>query len=173
MKLAAMISDITLSGSSNGVCTSLGARDAFTAVKNIIEGSVQPIDLCEVETKNSQCLCNFIEVENVVWDCMHVSWAAVGLHDVLQERKLRFMDTSLRWEVSNIYDISRNLVAPLISILFKPSYRGKISFIPSEQPPVGDYQDPLKLNPSPLGKEWREVYDSFFLVSGGRNTLDF
>jgi len=127
-------------GSSNGVATSLGSRDAFTAIKNIVEGNVRSVDICEVQMK-----------DKTEWDCMQISWAVGGLHDELQEQKLRWMDTTLR-----------NLLAPVISIVLKPSYKGKIQFMPAETKMKPGYADYRNL---PEKDGWRIIEDQFFLIS--------
>jgi len=131
---------IVPAGSSNGVAVSLGATDTFIAVRNIVEGNARSIDICEVQMTDKK-----------FWDCMQISWAVAGLHDVLQEQKLRWMDTSLR-----------GLLAPIISILLKPSYKGKLAFIPAETRIKPGYADYRKLQET---DGWRVIEDNFFLVS--------
>jgi len=135
---------IVPAGSSNGFSTSVGGTNPFIATKNIIEGTAQPIDISEVKMKDS-----------TKWDCMHVSWGSAEFHDTLQEN-MRWMEPAIR-----------NVLAPIASMIWKPSYKAKVYILPvdltPEQRKKGHYSDPELLEAGP--GEYRIIHDSLFLAA--------
>jgi len=137
-------------GSSNGMSSSFGAKDIFTAVKNTIEGAVRSVDINEITLKDN----------TKIWDCMHVSWGSVGDHDTLQENKFRWMDTNIR-----------NLLAPLCTIIVKPIYKGKLYFMPvqmtEEERTKCHYADLSKFKRcEEKGDNWYILEEDFFFIAG-------
>eukprot|EP01119_Soliformovum_irregulare_P020221 TRINITY_DN6514_c0_g1_i1.p1 TRINITY_DN6514_c0_g1~~TRINITY_DN6514_c0_g1_i1.p1 ORF type:complete len:400 (-),score=107.45 TRINITY_DN6514_c0_g1_i1:92-1291(-) len=146
-------------GSSNGMSTSLGGRYVIPAMRNILYGHAKPVDLLQVHL--GQFEDNFkMKTETQFWDCGHVSWGLISFHDWLQEKKLRGIPTHLR-----------NLLAPLISIVWKPKFRGKLSMKPhpidAEQTKKEGYRSAASLDDSKqFGDGWKEMRDDLLLVSG-------
>lgn len=141
-------------GSSNGMATSCGGRDAFEATKNVVCGRCHDVDLYKTFALDGSI--------KPMWDCLLLNWALIGDHDYMVEESCRWMGKTLK-----------GIFVPVYCILKCKQYHGTICFeaasLNDRQKQASSYNDPSSLPVATRGGDscgdWRQIDASFVILT--------